>query len=1066
MRLQISERGISVMLFPLRLRVASSLLFLAVLGVPALLAQVKLSSVLAVDSRQLPSNDTRAFAAGPTIAIPGPLRSFLRMAGISQQISPGDVLPLFARNVYVQGYVGWRDRATPTEFLILLGRYVNQAKELAQVAGDPGVIHIAKCDEASGLLHILGYRMRGACGEKDISLVTSDAERAFLTMDSGFPLPELEQALRQGTEFNYRYPQTRVPLLFTEQEWRNAINVRKGEPHRDLIELFLRHPAAARLYWALSRTDDETRNVLQQKVGLTKLIAHSAELDFYGTQILIRSGSVLVPGGPAAEKSWEDLIGASPHAPGDFVANLLVKDKGWLATYYDCMARTREDQVQHFTDARRLRTFYQAFRGSHPSGEAARPAFRLAPGLLLLLTRLQWDSNDQPAVPGGLDLWKDILRQKSDVPLIRDWGKNTGNWTRPEQLLEAMFAFSRLETSDNPLQMYLLFSELDASRPPDRHLKPETLALMARHFRDYSDQYVLFSEFPALDDASIVSFINSADALDRISSHTLRGNAMGAFQANIGLWQILARQQEISPANMNSSFQKATAPFANISSPAGLVDSACASLRSVFGAATGKTDVSQDEIIELLAGPPQTDVEGRKVHGEMAKAIRSVLDGQRLVSLDTLLALSDGLSTPAFAASKKDSLVPLIGELKEFQMPRPIFSSSERSEWAAGIYNNRHTELQMQTDVAKLIKGSPSPSQIDEARGELASFLRDTLVGLNYAYYEPPGAQLLRADPLFVRSHDFAGETVEGVEELWRAPQLFGAGVAAGGGAHLVGSLADLPYALSEAEQDFIVPENVQALIWRETVPGLLTSAILPRWWNVSRNELHAIALYQRAGEELLQSSESNPGLRHEVVAILSQRLPADGASWVDQELLSGHSAEAISHLTPSDTFFLTGEFRRQHPEYQTSWGPAGRELDLLIKNDSAEVAWERLSHDFGVPHPILEQSYAPELINVKPFPAFAGYSSRLMAETWDSNNLYWARLVDEMGLPPAELNRIVPELTRQMVAKIFATDFEDWPALLRAMRATGKEFREGKVAGLEKQASAGATTANQKSQY
>ena len=53
----------------------------------------------------------------------------------------------------------------------------------------------------------------------------------------------------------------------------------------------------------------------------------------------------------------------------------------------------------------------------------------------------------------------------------------------------------------------------------------------------------------------------------------------------------------------------------------------------------------------------------------------------------------------------------------------------------------------------------------------------------------------------------------------------------AGGGAHLVGSLADLPYALSEAEQDFIVPENVQALIWRETVPGLLTSAILPRWW-------------------------------------------------------------------------------------------------------------------------------------------------------------------------------------------------------------------------------------------
>ena len=29
------------------------------------------------------------------------------------------------------------------------------------------------------------------------------------------------------------------------------------------------------------------------------------------------------------------------------------------------------------------------------------------------------------------------------------------------------------------------------------------------------------------------------------------------------------------------------------------------------------------------------------------------------------------------------------------------------------------------------------------------------------------------------------------------------------------GSLADLPYVLAEVEQDFIVPENVQALIWQ-----------------------------------------------------------------------------------------------------------------------------------------------------------------------------------------------------------------------------------------------------------
>jgi len=71
------------------------------------------------------------------------------------------------------------------------------------------------------------------------------------------------------------------------------------------------------------------------------------------------------------------------------------------------------------------------------------------------------------------------------------------------------------------------------------------------------------------------------------------------------------------------------------------------------------------------------------------------------------------------------------------------------------------------------------------------------------------------------------------------------------------------------------------------------------------------------------------------------------------------------------------------------------------------------------------------------------------MAESWESNNLYWARLADEMGYPPVMLNILAPQLTRRMVEKIFATDFEDWPALLRAMQEAGNDFRSGKMAVL-----------------
>src|SRR4029077_346982 len=137
-------------------------------------------------------------------------------------------------------------------------------------------------------------------------------------------------------------------------------------------------------------------------------------------------------------------------------------------------------------------------------------------------------------------------------------------------------------------------------------------------------------------------------------------------------------------------------------------------------------------------------------------------------------------------------------------------------------------------------------------------------------------------------------------------------------------------------------------------------------------------------------------------------------------------------------------EFRQRFPE-TNSWGTAGQELNSLTRRYPAELSWERLSHDFGVPHPTLAQSYAREMLNMKPFPAFAGYSSRLLAESWDSNNLYWVRLADEKGYSPVMLNQLVPELTHRMVEKIFATDIEDWPALWRATRETGDEFRNGK---------------------
>src|ERR1700756_1151 len=184
-----------------------------------------------------------------TATIPGPLRSFMRMAAISQKVPSEDVLPLLARNVFMQGY----QRGTPTEFLLLLGRYIQQARELQILAGDSYTIRVRSCDDAGTLVQILGYRLREGCGSKNFFLDTANPERAFLTIDSGFPLTELEESLQKGVPFVYPYAPSQVPVMFKESDW-ITLSTGQKKGYSNLVDLLTNDPAVARLYWGLTKT--------------------------------------------------------------------------------------------------------------------------------------------------------------------------------------------------------------------------------------------------------------------------------------------------------------------------------------------------------------------------------------------------------------------------------------------------------------------------------------------------------------------------------------------------------------------------------------------------------------------------------------------------------------------------------------------------------------------------------------------------------------------------------------------------------------------------------------------
>jgi hypothetical protein len=1014
--------------------------------VPLCLAATLLISVSAVAAAGAPApmqgggtpERQASTPAHATAVIPGPLRSFLRMAGISQKVAPDEVLPLLAQNVVIRGYRGWGNDSQPTEYMTLLRRYVQQARELRNIAAaSGGTIRVENCEQAQPVLAVLGYKFHASCGQ-DVVLETADAQRAFLTLDSGFPLTALEQALAEKKPFAYEYPSSALPVLFTQEDWTNVRGAYAG--HRgDVIDALLVDPMLSRVYWAFARMDDQTRGYLRQSVGIAKLLRYAPVFDFYSTQLLVRSGRVMVPGGAAAEPVWQELVGSPVTNPAEFIVNLMAKDQGWLAAYFDSLSRATAEQQKYFVEPRRLKQFYQALLGKDANPSPARPVFRSDPGMLLLINSLQFTKDGQPLVPGGLAVWNEIAHQKGQSPQVQKLAKRVGKWSTPDEMVAGMFTFSRGDAPDNPLQFYLTISEIERGRK-SQPLAPQTVRLLAARYARFGQQYTDFTEFPDLDNNSIARFINIADGIDRIHDHSLRSDTLGVFQANVGLWQILARQGQIPREQFSDSFQRTLAPFAGIRNSAQLFDSGRTALHAILRAATNRDRLSQDEIVSLLAGPNQRSSDAEQVHEELARNIQSVLQDQRLISLDTLWDLADGMKELAAGKPVADSLMPLARELREFEFPRPLFTKGERVQYAPSLPDSRHAESQTHIDLTPVLK-SANPKLLAEARGQLTPFLRDSLVGLNYAYYEPPGAQMLHHNPLFVRSHDFSGTVSPTGEYSWQTPQLFGSCVAAGRGAHLMGSLADLPYVLSEVEEDFIVPENVQALIWQELVPVLVTSAILPRWWNISADEMHAVALYQKTGEELLDAAAKDAHVRQNVMSVLSDRVLMQRREQLEQALASGH-AEAPPQMLPGEAFYLAAEYRRRFAGENTAWGAAGSELDALSRSNSKDTDPERISRDFGVPHPVLRQTYSRELSTVKPFPALMGYGSRLLAETWDSGNLYWARLADEMHIPPVQLNRLVPTLTRRMVEKIFATDFEDLPALTRAMEEAGDEFR------------------------
>lgn len=979
-------------------------------------------------------------APGGRVVVPGLLNSFLRMAALSTDLRLEELLPALARNIFTGGYraTGGPAGMEPTEYLKLILQYLSQARELEQFAGADNAIDVPACEsmETAQLLKILGFRLRGECGAGAV-LETVNPSRAFLSIDSAFPLADLEAAYQRNEAFHLDYRASELPILFDRDYW--LAGARKADG--DFLDIFLGDPGLARLYAAMSNLHRPAAEALQAAAPVGRLKDYANVLDFFGAAFEVDDdGRAVVPGGEGAEAAWQELTGQSAADGGRFFQRLIELDDGWMAAYYDALARTGGPGRAYLTEPRRLERFYAAVRGKITSPGPARPIFRANAELLLLSTRLHFHDSGAPYIPGGIEPWKNLFVKHPHGKYDGKLTRSAAAWREADDVIEAMFALCRKAIENEPLKIFLAVSNIDRRRAAP--LSPADVERLILSFPVHGEQFALYNDSPNLSGASITAHLETMRRLDKINSPTRRADATGTFQALLGLWQILRRNGAIPEAQADESLQAILAPFEQVGNRQAVFEAGRNGVLILLRAAGREpAEAPQETLLELLAGDPGPGEDA--VHRELVERMSRLLNLQRLIPLKTLFDLADHLERvsrgEAFNVAMANRLAANIAEIR---LPRSTLSSAESNAFAQGHWVERHIRDQRTMNLRRAVdRARENPSQLLEIRGDLAPMLRDSLVGLLYAFYSPPGAEIIQANPLFVRSHDFLGpEERRG----WSRARTQGFGWPNSGGGRIVGSLMTLPYGLASAEQNFMVPSERQALIWQDLAPQMLLGATVPRWWRVDPAEMQFVGLHLRLGKLLLARAALDPAVFDEVLGKLRLRVEPNRLWKIREAFRNGAVRAGVEVVTPAELFDLAGLMRESNRALAAdAAGPQLAAIERLAAADPRRFHYERTASLFGMPHPRLAQSYSLELLGLPLFPTMMGYSSRILAESWESNNLFWAALAAELHVAPARLNLLIPQWTQRSLERIFATHLDDWPALWRSLRLIADEVRQ-----------------------
>lgn len=977
--------------------------------------------------------------ASETAVVPGGMRALLFVVQGREHTTAARFFVEYARAVVNQQPAPALADAVADHF-----RRVVSLQALGARQGDRVAVTLSTKDKearkATGaFLKLMGWEIRSSDGRVSVEAREdgSAAERQLTVEALGIDTMAMQRGLESSGIYRVDLDDQRAPVLFGEAEWRAQFYAGK-QYAGGFAQALADNPQLARLYAGLADLDRTTAEALVSGLGLKSLAEKYSDLTYgFAPALAVNGGRVVVPGGPTADHTWQQLAGASPTNPGSFLQALFRKDDGKLLAFFATLSQLDSAHQRFFMNsAERTAKFYELFKDSPDLELGAKRSWRAAP-FIGFLADVPLDRENHVHFPGGPEVWMVAKGQSSSAAtgkILKKLSRVATPDVEDEILLRlARTAYTAAGDERSQLDNFLAVVHLEAHRREP--LDEASALILAQAFPRWEHAWPYLSLLTGLGREELTLLAPLEEKLGQLQGVELNV-VMGQVHALLELLCLARQSGSLTEKQSTELFvllskRYLSSDSASAFAAAGL-DVAQALLEQA--SASGPFDDADAAMRTLLLGPsaaPATiilaDGVSHEVDGarERHASYRQVLELQRVPSLQSLLRLRE--AEKALVAGTGDpnghlrTVDASVATLPDTQVPKTVDGVYEDT---LKVYGTRKIQ-EATTSLGKaLAKRKVKPEEVREKATELLAELNPAvtlgLAGLVYAYYLSPEDLLVSEDPLLLRKHQFVGlNPAKKKTSLVFLPTELEPHRESGSWPQ--GGLAEFSALAGKVALTGMRRAEVKAQEFIARQVGSLRST---RWDKLQDADLRLVGLKVRAGREWIVEAALNPDAADGLLAATLGQLSVSRRSELLRAASSGDWEMAWESVTLGDLYFLGDEYLHAHES--DAWpSPTLRALRELARvNDGAGVQW--LGADLG---PLFNCSH-PHLLRTLPYEHYERFMfpDRLAIRSGEFK-LYLAEFFDREAVPATAMQAVAEPLARRILGEMRLADLRDWPS-------------------------------------